>query len=73
MQSLLLTQASSVSIRPQKVATAALLQAGVDKAQLFWALIRLVKIDTPIVKDLEQGKRSGTAVIRSFITVAVRE
>ncbi len=36
----------------EKVATAALIQAGIDEAQRFGALVLLVEIDTPVVKDL---------------------
>ncbi len=68
-----LAQTSSVCVGHKKVATAALVQAGVDEAQRFSALARLVKIVAPVVKDLERGKTLGIAVIRSFITVAVRE
>ncbi len=56
----------------KKVTTAALVQAGVNEAQLFGALVRLVKIDAPVVKDLARGKRLEIAVIRFFIAVAVR-
>jgi hypothetical protein len=56
----------------EKVATAALVQAGVDEAQRFGALIRFVKIDSPVVKDLERGRRSGiaVAVVLSIILTA---
>jgi hypothetical protein len=68
-----LAQTSSVSVKGhEKVATAALVQAGVDEAQLFWALVRLVEIDTPAVKDLERGRRSriAVAVVLSIILTA---
>ncbi len=57
----------------EKVATATLVQAGVDEAQLFWGLVRLVEIDLPVVKDLERGRRLGIAVavvLRIILTAA---
>jgi hypothetical protein len=41
----------------KKVATSALERAGVDEVQRFWALARLVKIDTSVVKNLERGRK----------------
>jgi hypothetical protein len=65
--------AQTSSVGHKNVDTAALVQADVDEAQRFGALVRLVKIDAPVVKVLERGRRSGIAVNRSFIAVAVRE
>ncbi len=65
----------SIDYKPRKITATALVQARVD-AQLFRALVRLVKIDLPVVKDLEWGRRLGSlgiAVVTSFIAAEVRE
>ncbi len=57
----------------EKVATTALVQAGVDEAQRFGALVQLVGKDAPVVKDLERGRRLGIAVaviLRIILTAA---
>ncbi len=64
---------TSLHVGHKKIGFAALVQAGVDEAELFRALVRPVKIEALVVKDLERGRRSGIAVIRSVIAVAETE